>query len=431
MRRRLLRCLLLPAALAGPPAAADVYTWVDENGVTHIADDPSARPEGADAEPREGRAGLRDLWDESLVDPAAPAGGGRRGLEDERVERLVRGAVEDLQRGETARASVSLRSVLRLAPRSPEAHWYLALLSRQRGRYEASETHLRHFLAVAGDDHQAWRLSAQRKLAELEDERRLADAERLPHADAWIGVEHPHFRVTYDAELRRGSSDYATRVLRFLEEAYTEVGENLGAVPDEPLGVKLYGKAAYLRAHRHRFSFQTVGFFDGRMHVVSAAHPAGELRSLIFHEYTHAVFREQTGGDRPFWLNEGLAELAERAARHHRGLSRSERSLLRRRIDAERWISLRRLAPSFAGLEDEDARAAYLISAAAAAWLVERTDRTQRGRILTRLGEGRSDDEAFREVLDRDTEDIDRDVRGWILEEFPASRLGEEARARP
>ncbi len=425
MRFSLVCCLVLVAAL---PAAADIYTWVDENGVTHIADDPSARPEGAEGEPREGRAGLRDLWDESLVDRDAASGGGRRRLEDERVERLVQGAVQDLQRGETARASVSLRSVLRLAPRSPEAHWYLALLNRQRGRYEASEVHLRQFLAVAGDDHEPWRLSAERKLAELEDERRLADAERLPNADSWIGVDHPHFRVTYDAELGKGSADYASRVLRFLEEAYAEIGENLGAVPVEPLGVKLYGKAAYLRAHRHRFSFQTVGFFDGRMHVVSAAHPAGELRSLIFHEYTHAVFREQTGGDRPFWLNEGLAELSERAARRHRGLSRSERSLLRRRIDAGRWISLRRLAPSFSGLEDEDARAAYLISAAAATWVVEHTDRAARGRILARLGEGRSDDEAFREVLGRDTGAIDQAVRAWILEEFPAAPLDGEPR---
>ena len=65
------------------------------------------------------------------------------------------------------------------------------------------------------------------------------------------------------------------RDARYLEEAREAVGERLGAVPAEPMGVVLYGKAAYLRAHRHRFSFQTVGFYDGRIHVVSAAHPAG------------------------------------------------------------------------------------------------------------------------------------------------------------
>ena len=41
---RLLLSLLL---LLGFPATAAVYTWVDEDGVTHIADDPAALPEHA------------------------------------------------------------------------------------------------------------------------------------------------------------------------------------------------------------------------------------------------------------------------------------------------------------------------------------------------------------------------------------------------
>lgn len=411
-------CLLLLAAL---PASAALYTWVDEQGVTHIADDPSVVPEQARPQLREGRGGLGELWRGGVVDPGVPAAQPGGGVEQERVRRLVRGALEDLQRGETARASVALRSALRLDPRCPEAHWYTALLDRERGRYESAGVHLEHFLAVAGDDYADWRHEAEQTLAALADERRIADEEQLPGEDLWIGVDHPHFRVLYDAELGKASADYAATVARFLEQAYGDVGERLGSVPAEPLGVKLYGKAAYLRAHRHRFTFQTVGFFDGRIHVVSAAHPAGELRALLFHEYTHAVFREQTGGDRPFWLNEGLAELSERASRGHAGLSRSERSLLRRRIDAGRWIPLRRLAPSFAGLEDEDARAAYLVSTAAASWLSAQTTRAQRGRILARLGEGASDDEVFNEVLGMSTRQIDAAVRGWIREEFPAA----------
>ena len=67
------------------------------------------------------------------------------------------------------------------------------------------------------------------------------------------------------------------------------------------------------------------------------------MRSLLFHEFAHAVFAERTGGDRPFWLNEGLAELAERASRGEPGVSRSERALLRRRIDAGEWIPLEHL----------------------------------------------------------------------------------------
>jgi hypothetical protein len=416
---------LLSLLLVGLPAAADLYTWVDERGVTHIVDDPALLPEEARPQTRQGRDGLRGLWSGGVVGPAVPpAPRDAATLQDDRIRRLLRGAIEDLERGEAARATVVLQDVLRLDPSQAEAHWYLALLARMRGRYDSAEVHLRAFLASAGDAHEPWRLAAERKLAELADERRLADGARLAGEDVWVGVSHPHFRVHYDSALGRASADYASTVLRYLEEAHAEVGARLGAVPAEPLGVMLYGKAAYLRAHRHRFTFQTVGFFDGRIHVVSAAHPAGELRALLYHEYAHAVFREQTSADRPFWLNEGLAELTERASRKQSGLSRAERSLLRRRIDAGRWIPLRRLAPSFAGLGDEDARVAYLVATAAAAWIEARSDGPQRRRILEGLGAGRTDDQVLQEVLGLDTERIDAAVVEWILEEFPAARSG-------
>jgi hypothetical protein len=185
------------------------------------------------------------------------------------------------------------------------------------------------------------------------------------------------------------------------------------------MGVMFYGRASYQRTHRHRFSFQTVGFYDGRIHVVSAAHPAGELRALLFHEYVHAIFREHTGGDRPYWLNEGLAELAERESRRQPGLTRSERSLLRSRIDADDWIPLQRLAPSFAGLDDGDARVAYLEATAAAAWLEVNSTADQRARLLSGLGDGREMDAVLQDVLETDTEALELAVRRWVRSEFP------------
>ncbi len=415
--------LLMGLLLLASPAAAEVYTWVDEAGVTHMVDDPAQVPEAARGGAGEGRQALNGLWHQDLVDtrfPAgSPAGSSVRTRDSERVRRLIRGAIEDLERGETSRAIAALAGVLRLEPGLAEPHWYLALLDRQRGRYESAELHLSAFLASAGEDLEPWRLSARRRLAALEDDRRLADADQLQGSPAWVGVPHPHFRVFYDSELGKASPDYADTVLRYLEDAHASVGEGLGATPAEPMGVMLYGKAAYLRAHRHRFSFQTVGFFDGRIHVVSAAHPAGELRALLFHEYTHAVFREQTGGDRPYWLNEGLAELSERASRGQRPLTRSERSSLRSRIDEGSWIPLSRISDSFSGLENVDARAAYLIAAASAHWIQQRTDQAERGRLLTRMGEGASHDSALIEVLGLGTDEVDAAVRRWIRAEFP------------
>ena len=121
-----------------------------------------------------------------------------------------------------------------------------------------------------------------------------------------FGPDHPATAGFLEdlAALHAARSDYAATALRYLNEARTMVSKEIGVEPLEPLGVVFYGRAAYSREHSHRFSFQTVGFFDGRIHVSSPAHPSGSLRSLLFHEYTHAVFRDQTGGDRPYWLNE-------------------------------------------------------------------------------------------------------------------------------
>ncbi|HTF32555.1 MAG TPA: DUF4124 domain-containing protein [Myxococcota bacterium] len=413
------------AALAISAAAlasrADTFVWVDEKGVTHITDDPASVPRAAREKLVPEGAERASLWSDGFRGPPVRTPQGGTSGEEDRVYRLLQSAVDDLERGDTARASSELEAVLRVAPGNAEAHWYLALLDRQRGRHESSETHLRAFLASAGEALAPWRASAERRLQALEDEKRLTEAQSAAGPLRLVALESPNFRIRYDAQLGGASPDYAQTVVRYLEEARDHALENLGVAPREPTSVILYGKAAYLEAHRHRFSFPTVGFFDGQMHVVSAAHPAGELRALLFHEYTHAVFREQAGSDRPFWLNEGLAELAGRASRRQFGLSRSEREALRGRIEGGTWLALRRLAPGFAGLDDEDARAAYLESTAAAVWIEGRTTPQERAALLARLGTGMPDDEVLRAVLGQDTNGIDGAVRSAILAEFPSS----------
>jgi tetratricopeptide (TPR) repeat protein len=419
--RRCPKLVLLASLLAfrAGPSQGEPFVWVDERGVTHLTDDPEGAPQGEQS----GELGidaLRSLWSDGLAGPAPPTPAGSSSRDADRALRILRGAVDDLRRGEAARASSALRSVLRLDPGRAEAHWYLAILEGQRGRYESAQEHLRSFLSTAGPELGRWRELAARRLRELGDERRLADEEVARGALRLLSVDSPEFRVELDAELADARPGYAELVMGYLREARASVSSWLGVEPDEPLGVVFYGKASYLRAYRRRFSFQTVGFFDGRIHVVSPAHPSRELRSLLFHEYTHAVFRERTGADRPYWLNEGLAERVERRSRNEPASTRGERASLRARIEADQWIPLRRLAPSFSGLSDEEARAAYLESIVAVGWIEERSDRAGRARLLERLGRGFSADQALFELVGLDTDGLDAAVREAILAEFPA-----------
>jgi hypothetical protein len=411
LRRRARAPLAALAALAlAAGASAELHVWVDDAGQTHVTDDPSTIPPKRRAAASSDAVELRSLWDEGISGPPVETPPGVSGGDEDRIVRMLRTAVDDLARGESSRAAAGLADVLRAQPNRPEAHWYLALLDWQRGRLDAAEGHLRAFLASSGDRFGSWRASAEKRLERLRAERSLLapseGARRL------VSYDGEHFRVQLDAALQAaGAPGFADQVLGYLQEARASGQAGLGVTPAEPTGVVLYGRASYLRAYRHRFSFQTVGFFDGRIHVVSAAHPAGELRSLLFHEYTHALFREATAGDRPFWLNEGLAELAERRSRGMPALSRSERMRLRVSAESGTWIPLRRIAASFGGLTDDEARLAYLEATAAAEWIDARTDRAKRAQLLALLGQGKTDDEALRATVARDTNGVDAALR--------------------
>ena len=404
--------------LAACPADAEIRFWVDGAGVTHFTDDSEAAPTTARTDVEDLEI-LRGAWSDGVTGPMPQDDGGDSSAMHDRVRRLLRGATADLERGEIARADAILRGVLRLAPRRPEAHWHRAILARGRGRFETAEHHLRIFLDVAGPEFSLWRKQAESRLAALADERELANPDFLDGPLELETIRSEHFRVQVDARLGEISSGYAARVLGFLEQARSEVSSAIGVEPLEPLGVVLYGRAAYVRAHAHRFSFQTIGFFDGRIHVASPAHPTEALRGILFHEYTHAVFREHTGGDRPYWLNEGLAEQIERRSRGRSVSTRNERATLRANIELGSWIPLRTIAASFSGLTDDSARDAYLQSVVTAGYIESHTDVAGRHRLLQRIGEGFSIDQALHEVMGLDSDGLDSAVRNEIRAEFP------------
>ena len=418
-RRAALASLLLVATCVSVAQADEIRFWVDANGVTHFSDDARRAPSDALTPESEGLETLRSAWSDGVVGPPLVVVPGNSGGDADRVQRLLRGAIGDLESGEHARASATLRGVLRLEPRCPEAHWYLAVLARSRGRFDAAQIHLQAFLESAGPGLARWRDEARNRLAAIADERRLADPAGLGDALELETIPSRHFRLQVDAKLGAVSADYATRVLSFLEAARTEVSASIGVEPLEPLGVVLYGRAAYVREHAHRFSFQTVGFFDGRIHVASPAHPSDSLRGVLFHEYTHAVFREQTGGDRPYWLNEGLAEQVERRSRGLANSTHSERSALRANLETGSWIPLREVADSFSGLGDARARDAYLQSVVTAAYIESKTGVAARRRLLERLGDGFSIDQALYEAMGLDTNGLDAAVKREIQSEFP------------
>ncbi|NNL67419.1 MAG: DUF4124 domain-containing protein, partial [Myxococcales bacterium] len=206
------------AATLSLPAAAETYVWVDEEGVTHLTSNPERVPGGRSKAVVGEDVELAELWEGEIRGPAGEVLTQDSTRPEHRVERFLRGAVDDLRKGETARATATLRRVLAEDPANAEAHWYLALLERQRGHFATAAEHLRSFLTHAGPELESWRGSARERLAALDDERRL-----LEHASApaqFMSVASPNFHVRYDRALAATGQDYAGTVLRYLEEAH-------------------------------------------------------------------------------------------------------------------------------------------------------------------------------------------------------------------
>jgi len=157
--------LLVLIALAG---AAENFVWVDEAGVTHITDDPARVPDSVRGHANDAEA-LRSLWDGPVGRPTTPPTGAAVDREEDRTRRALQAAVDDLQRGENARAAALLRAILRDQPGRPEPHWYLAQLDRYRGRYDSAGQHLEAFLAKppAGPEAERWVQHAKHTLDSL------------------------------------------------------------------------------------------------------------------------------------------------------------------------------------------------------------------------------------------------------------------------
>lgn len=232
---------------------------------------------------------------------------------------------------------------------------------------------------------------------------------------AWKTVEAENFFLHYDSRLEESTPKYVERAVQALESARKNMQALFGMTATQPISVFLYREEDYRHAVEERFGFATIAFYDGAMHLRAPQSAGVELYALLQHEYFHAVFREQTGGDQPFWLNEGLANIFERNTLQQPALTQAESQELENAVHTERWISLARLGRNFVGLSEEEIRLAYLESTAAALWVQQRVSSERTPKFFAALAaarrRGATLDSGLRAALGVDTDEIDQALR--------------------
>ena len=287
-----------------------------------------------------------------------------------------------------------LEEAARLLPEDPMPHIILAERSIEKDDLSSATAHLEQARArsAAFPQSQAYLKS---QIDYLERARR---AEQKFHSR-----DSSHFTVKYD-----GGEDYEVwaRVLDILEDAYRDIGRQLGRYPSKPLLVVLHTRETFQNATGG--PGWSDGLYDpslGRIKIPTrgALTDQAWLTRVLRHEYVHAVIDDWLEGRRlPQWLNEGLAmQLANDAPPDIPAFVRGEVRLIKLNLLEGPWM----------GLSSQQALTAYLEGNSATKYLLERHGIGPVRDVLDRVAKGVPFATAFQDRIFISYEEFER---RWI-----------------
>jgi tetratricopeptide (TPR) repeat protein len=260
-------------------------------------------------------------------------------------------------------------------------------------------------------------LNSWRRALELDPENAMlkglmAKAEReLPVESKMDKGYSSMFDVSFDAELPPGLS---AQVLDALESAYNSVGADLGLFPTTRIPVLLYTKSDYSSVTAG--PDWSGGLYDGkiRLPVGGLSEMTPQMRSILFHEFTHVLVAELTHGNIPTWLNEGLAQIEER-----KEFNPHAKMQVARAVKAGEPLPMTVLSGSFIAMDRAQAGLAYQQSYAIANFMVKNYGWYAMQGILKSLGERATLDVAVAKALSAWSLDLPGVLREW-RESMPA-----------
>ena len=188
-----------------------------------------------------------------------------------------------------------------------------------------------------------------------------------------------HFTVLFEGPREEAVAKHA---IEMLEASYWRIGTTLGAYPNGIITIVLYTNEQFRDVTQS--PDWAAAAFDGRIRVPmrGALENPAQLDRVLAHELTHAFIYSIAPRGVPQWLNEGLAQMFEPG-------QKAETS------SGGMTLPLSRLEKSFAGLDKDQARAAYGQSAAAVRALVDQAGTAAILNLLTFIAEGAPFDQAF------------------------------------
>lgn len=316
---------------------------------------------------------------------------------------LERAGWEALRASRLQEAADAFRAASRLDPRSVRLMLGAGLAAHLLGRTEEARQHLVGALQADPTVTEASMLLGQllHREGDVQGaiqvyEQALSYAPKEPmlteRLDAWRREMelHGRFSLRYGDHftvLFEGPQEdaVARRAIELLETDYWRIGTALGAYPNGIITVVLYTGEQFRDVTRS--PAWAAASFDGRIRVPmrGAMENTAELRRVLAHEFTHALIYSLAPRGVPQWLNEGLAQVFEPGG----PLRSASASLAAGKPGAAGvQLSLSRLEKSFEGLDRDEARLAYTLSAQAAQALIDQAGMTGILNLLSYIGDG-------------------------------------------
>lgn len=117
-----------------------------------------------------------------------------------------------------------------------------------------------------------------------------------------------NFSVKYEGA---DTSENAEVAIAILNEAYIDVGNEMGKYPKHEIQVIIYPKSDIQELDY--YPDMAAGLYDGKIRITEDLfNDENYLKAVLYHEYTHVLVHMIGGRNVPIWLNEGLAEYQSR-----------------------------------------------------------------------------------------------------------------------
>jgi tetratricopeptide (TPR) repeat protein len=308
---------------------------------------------------------------------------------------LMNAAYVHLRRSEFKQSLDYLERARRVAPNSPDVAKLEGWAYYGLNKLDQAVAEWKKALAVRPDaEVQAALEKAQRDKKEEEN---------------YKENESSHFTLRYSGAAEPA---LARDVLRTLEMHFSAIESELNYSPPDSIGVILYTQEAF--ADITKAPGWVGALNDGRIRVPVQGLTGvdQELSRVLKHELTHSFVGQKTHAHAPTWIQEGLAQWMEGQRSGENG------AVLAQIYSGGHAASLAQLEGSWMSLNGDTARYAYAWALANVEYIVQSGGMSDMERILDRIGAGIATEQAVREVLRSDYNDLMKSTADYLQKSY-------------